>query len=94
MQPKKYSASEIDLAAAYPEINGQHSGHRSPREAGAANKYYGQRACPNFSYKGQAFSEAEMTEEQKRMYYEGYESEDDSKPWTWRDLTRGDDDDN
>lgn len=74
-------ASQIDLAVAYPTINGQNASHRSPTEAGSADRYYGRAYKPNFSYKGQHFTAAEMTATQVSLYDAGYWVEQDRKDW-------------
>ena len=72
-------ASEINLDTAY--AGNQHSQHRRPREAAAADRYYGRRYQPNFAYNGYTFREAEMTKEQQAEYYYGWANEHDRKDW-------------
>lgn len=69
----------INLNEAYADT--QHSGHRRPREAGSADRYYGRPCSPNFSYCGQLIEEHDMTAAQKREYIEAWEKETDRKNW-------------
>lgn len=73
------SAKDIDLSEFKP--NEQNASHRGPEEAGSADRYYGRRCKPNFSFHGHHFTEAEMTPEQVRLYTEAWESETDRKTY-------------
>ena len=70
---------DIDFATAYGAV--QHAGHRSPRCAGSADRYYGRKWEPNFSYNYRKFTQAEMTPEMVAEYTEGWENETDRKEW-------------
>ncbi len=74
-------ASSIDLAQAYPTISGQTASHRSPTQAGSADRYYGRSYNPNFSYNGHHFKTEDLTDEHKRLYDAGYCGERDEKDW-------------
>ncbi len=84
-------ASEIDITTTYPCINGQHAGHRSPEEAGGADRYYGRPFSPNFAYNGHTFTKDHMTAEQIEQYTEGFNNETDRKDWGAEESEYGND---
>lgn len=59
----------------------QHAGHRGPYAAGGADRYYGRRCLPNFTYHGVSYYESEMTDEQVAEYMRGWDDEADRKDW-------------
>lgn len=73
-------ASEIDIHEAYAGVQ-QHAGHRAPFKAGGADRYYGRRYNPNFTYHGLTFVDDELTPEQRLQYQDGWEKETDRKDW-------------
>lgn len=78
MQQIKVPTKE-DLANAYG--SSQHAGHRSPREAGSADRYYGRPYIPSFAFNNQTFRQEAMTAEQLAQYDAGYWNETDRKDW-------------
>lgn len=68
----------------FPERSGQHSVHREPAEAGAADYYYHRDAAPSFAVHGRTYTESEMTDWQIADYCDGYadaEAVGDKKVW-------------
>ena len=85
-------AASINMQEAYSGT--QHSMHRGPKEAGAADRFYDRPYQPNFAYNGYTFFEAEMTSDQIKHYLEGYRNEKNRKDWGGEEIetTEGEED--
>lgn len=59
--------------------------HGSPQDRGSADAYYGRRPNPHWYPEGTGFGErieeCDMTVDQIKEYWYGYDNEDDRKEW-------------
>lgn len=75
------TVNDVNVEEVFKTVSGQHSQHRSPFIAGDADRYYGRPRNPNFCVNGRKYTRVEMTDEQIKMYHDGYDSDDEVKDW-------------
>lgn len=59
----------------------QHAGHRRPREAGSADRYYGRPYNPNFAINNVQIDQADMSQAELSEYDAGWFGETERKDW-------------